>query len=89
MARGKPPASTGQHAYVPPPRPLPAFPDALRVQPKGTRRRWIDDRGFLYEWDYRHGTVEVYNARGRHIGEFDHRTGRRLKPADRIRRIDP
>lgn len=89
MARGKPPASSGQHGYTPPPRTLAAFPDAFRVQPKGTRRRWLDERGFLYEWDYRHGAVEVYDSRGRHVGEFDHRTGQRLKPADPRRRIDP
>jgi hypothetical protein len=52
------------------------------------RRRWKDDRGFLYEWDYQHGAVEIFNARGQHIGEFDHRTARRLKPAEPGRRID-
>jgi hypothetical protein len=86
MARSKPPQATG---YIPPPRALPGFPDAYRVQPKGSRRRWIDPQGFLYEWDYRQGTREVYNARGRHVGEFDHRTGRLLKPANPRRRIEP
>jgi hypothetical protein len=33
----------------------------------------------FYEWDYRHGRVEGYDKRGRHIGEFDPATARRLK----------
>jgi hypothetical protein len=33
----------------------------------------------IYEWDYQHGTVEVYNRRGTHFAEFDPRTAERLK----------
>ncbi len=88
MASRKPPRRAGQHGYFPAPRILPGFPDTFRVQPKGARRRWMDPDGLLYEWDYRHGALEVYNSRGRHIGEFDHRTGLQLKPADPGRRID-
>ncbi len=29
----------------------------------GLRRRWRDPDGVIYEWDYQHGTVEVYDAR--------------------------
>jgi hypothetical protein len=51
--------------------------------------RWKDRRGLLYEWDSRHGTLEVYDAFGRHLGEFDAVTGSRLKIADLGRRIEP
>jgi len=43
----------------------------------------------VYEWDSQHGAVEVYNARGRHPGEYDHMTGEQLKPADPTREIEP
>jgi hypothetical protein len=76
---------------------LPAFPDAIPVKPKtpvqgggGLRPRWRDSKGRIYEWDKRHGTVEVYVRTGkRHLGEFDPESGRRLAPADPRRRIEP
>jgi len=37
----------------------------------------------------RHGTLEVYDAFGRHLGEFDAVTGTRLKIAVAGRRIEP
>lgn len=43
----------------------------------------------VYEWDNQHGAVEVYNARGRHLGEYNHVTGERLKLADPTREIEP
>jgi len=43
----------------------------------------------IYEWDSQHGAVEVYNARGRPLGEYDPETGARLKPADPTREIEP
>ena len=76
-------------AYIPAPERLPAFPDAERTEPKGRRRRWINDKGQIFEWDYQHGTVEMYDHRGRHLGELDPDTGRRLKGPDRTRRIEP
>ncbi|MFE0307607.1 colicin E3/pyocin S6 family cytotoxin [Amycolatopsis sp. NPDC058986] len=27
----------------------------------GLRKRWKDDKGNIYEWDYRHGEWEMYN----------------------------
>ena len=29
-----------------------------------------------YEWDSQHGTVEKYDKKGRHLGEFDPDTGK-------------
>jgi hypothetical protein len=75
--------------YIPAPDALPGFPRAVRTEPKGRRRRWLDARGRVLEWDYQHGTVEMYDRRGRHLGEFDPVTGQRLKPRDRTRRIEP
>jgi hypothetical protein len=77
-----------QHAYVPAPTILPAFPDTIRVKPRSGRYRWKDRRGLIYEWDSRHGTVEIYDARGRHLGEFDHETGEQRKRADPTRSIE-
>ena len=72
---------------IPPPPRLKAFPLAERGRPKtrvpgrGLRYRW-QDRSRFYEWDYLHGRVEVYDWRGRHLGEFDPETGEQTKPAD-------
>jgi len=74
---------------------LPGFPRAVRVRSKtffaaGLRRRWKEpDGGTIYEWDYRHGTVEVYDARGHHRGEFDPLTGERIGPPDPRRTGEP
>lgn len=82
----------GDHHYHPAPKTLSAFPDALPVKAKNTvqggharRKRWKDSKGRIYEWDARHGTVELYDRQGRHLGEFDPETGKRTKPpqADR------
>jgi Cytotoxic len=44
----------------------------------------------MYEWDKRHGTVEVYDRTGkRHCGEFDPVSGKRVGLADPGRRIEP
>ena len=45
--------------------------------------------GRIYEWDKRHGTVEVYDKTGKHRGEFDPVSGKRLAPADPRRRVEP
>jgi hypothetical protein len=81
---------------VPPPDALPGFPDAYRVKSKTSvrgggsrRRRWKRPDDAIIEWDYLHGTVEVYDTQGRHLGEFDPVTGQPLKPADPRRRVDP
>jgi hypothetical protein len=80
--------------YVAAPERLAAFPSADRVKPKtpfsgGLRARWKDQAGRIYEWDYRHGTVEVYSPKGRHLGEFDPRSGVRTKPPRPKRTIEP
>jgi hypothetical protein len=79
--------------YVPPPASLHAFPHAKATKPKGQgklRRRWVDaENGWILEWDYQHGTVEKYDRRGKHLGEFDPGTGTQTKPANPSRKIDP
>jgi hypothetical protein len=78
-----------QHAYIPAPTYLPAFPNTVRVKPKGGRYQWKDKEGLIYESDSRHGTVEIYDRLGRHIGEFGHETGALRKRADRGRTVEP
>ena len=51
--------------------------------------RWKDKKGRIYEWDYQHGTIELYDKLGKHLGEFNHITGEQLKPADPKRRVEP
>ncbi len=80
--------------YIPPPRLLPAFPNAIQIKRKtrargsGLLKRWKDEE-FIYEWDTLHGMVEKYDRKGRHLGEFDHETGEQTKEANPCRRIDP
>jgi len=40
-----------------------------------------------YEWDHTHNDIEVYNARGEHLGSMDPTTGKMTKPAVSGRRI--
>jgi hypothetical protein len=57
---------------------LPGFPDAKPVKPKTPisenggklRKRWKSPDGTIYEWDYQHGTVEKYDKKGIHQGEY-------------------
>lgn len=74
--------------YIPPPKQLPAFPNAKRVKPKNRRMRW-KDKNFIYEWDSFHGKIEKYDKRGKHLGEFDHLTGEQTKEADPTREVEP
>lgn len=74
--------------YYRAPKLLSAFPDARPVQPKTyvrgggvMRKRWVGRKGRIYEWDSQHGTVELFNKQGVHLGEFDHTTGEQTKPA--------
>ncbi len=52
-------------------------------------RRWRTDGGKrLYTWDSLHGEVEVFNARGRHLGSLHAITGEMVKLAVPGRKID-
>jgi hypothetical protein len=87
------PSSVASH--VPAPLYLSAFPEARRVRGKttvtggGLRQRWKDRTGTIYEWDYQHGRVELYDRRGRHLGEFDADTGARTKPPNPNYQVEP
>ena len=84
----------GGHRYVPAPAEdsLEGFPGTYRSKaktrfPGGKRRRWKDDAGCIYEWDYLHGRVEKWSPRGdRHLGDFDHKTGRQISGPDPTKR---
>lgn len=75
----------GDHSYHTPPKTLPAFPDAIPVRTKGNRKRW-ESKKRIYEWDYQHGAVEVYNWAGDHLGEFNAETGEQTDDAKPERR---
>jgi hypothetical protein len=80
--------SVGGQKYNPAPKELKAFPDAIKdkskssVQGGGARRkRWKDFKGRIFEWDSQHGTVEMYDKQGKHLGEYNPETGEQTKPA--------
>jgi hypothetical protein len=88
--------SVAEHNYHPAPKGLIAFPDATRAKRKtplkgggGLRKRWKTSKGTIFEWDSQHGTVEMYDKRGRHLGEYDPTTGKQTKPADNFRSVEP
>lgn len=75
--------------YKPPPgdKNLPGFPEAEFVgkgSPKkggGHRPRWAMPDGRILEWDYAHGTIEMWTNKkknSKHMGEFDPNSGNRL-----------
>ena len=79
--------------YVPPPGPLPpGRPGIRKARRKGRgkrlRPRWKDD-DHIYEWDGQKAELEQYDFLGKHQGAFDWDTGRRLKPADPTRTVEP
>lgn len=85
----------GDHGYHLPPKGLSAFPDAVKAPSKtkvqgggGTRKRWKDRKGRIFEWDSQHGTVEMYDKQGKHLGEYDPDTGEQTKPPNPGRRIE-
>lgn len=87
---GRPPA----HEPVMAPRDLLGFPGARRVKAKtgfagGRRARWRDLNNDILEWDARHGRIERYDERGKHLGEFDAATGKQLSPPDPTRKVEP
>jgi putative cytotoxic protein len=53
------------------------------------RPRWQAQNGLILEWDYQHGTIEAYDRRGHHLGEYDFFTGHMLKGPVAGRRIVP
>ncbi|WP_350579906.1 colicin E3/pyocin S6 family cytotoxin [Pseudomonas sp. HY2-MNA-CIBAN-0224] len=78
------------------PKSLPGFSDAVSATKKTSvkgggklRHRWKTAKGFILEWDYQHGAIELYDKRGKHLGEYNHVTGEQNKPADSTRRIEP
>jgi Cytotoxic/S-type Pyocin len=88
--------SVTDHTYHPAPGGLTAFPDATRAKRKtpvkgggGLRKRWKNPKGIIFEWDSQHGTVEMYDKRGKHLGEYDPTTGKQTKPVDSTRSVEP
>jgi hypothetical protein len=57
--------------------------------PGGIRRRWRDPDGTIYEWDYQHGTVEVYDRHGSHLGEYEPSSGAQMGSAVLGRTVEP
>jgi hypothetical protein len=55
-----------------------AYPDLKRVKGKqpvqgggGMRKRWVDNEGNIWEDDRKSQTLEKYNPKGKHLGEYD------------------
>lgn len=71
-----------------PPPNTPFLASLERVRRRTKPPRWRDRAGRFYEWDALHEELEVYTARGGHLGSVDVETGVYLKPAVKGRRID-
>lgn len=50
-----------------------------RTRPKTHRKRWLGQKGQIFEEDTRHGDLEKYNRRGKHEGTVDPETGEIIK----------
>ena len=71
------------------PKPNPCFLDGCeRLGYIYGEVRWRNADGTrLYTWDALHGEIEVFNARGKHLGAADAVTGVLFKDAERGRKI--
>lgn len=72
------------------PRPNPCYLDNFEVwKTVAGQRIWRNEDGSrLYTWDSLHGEIEVFNARGLHLGVLDAVSGELIKSAVRGRRIN-
>jgi hypothetical protein len=78
--------------YVPIPKKLIGFPDAVKISgktpyPGGIRSRWEMPGGKILEWDSQHGEIEMYDKRGKHLGSYDPDTGQKVKDPEKNRSI--
>lgn len=76
------PVPRSAQSYTPPPKNIEAMPQLRPAKPKtpvqgggGLRKRWVDDKGRIYEWDSQHAELEKYTKNGRHLGAVDPKTG--------------
>ena len=54
-----------------------------------SERRWRTHGGDrIFTWDCRHGEIEVFNKRGRHLGVIDSINGNQIKDAVPGRKIN-
>lgn len=68
------------HKYFPAPKStggITGVPGLKEVRSKDNRRRWKDKDGNIYTWDSKTGALEKFNKRGKHLGEYDPKTGQR------------
>ncbi|WP_271893218.1 colicin E3/pyocin S6 family cytotoxin [Candidatus Phyllobacterium onerii] len=72
------------HKYYPKPKSageITGIPGLKKAKRRGRRERWTDESGNIFEWDYENGALEKYNNKGKHLGEYDPKTGKKTKPA--------
>ena len=66
---------------------LPLFSNAKKVTRKNGRDRY-ENKKHIYEWDNKKGAFEKYRkSNGKHLGEFDHITGKQTGKAVKSRRL--
>jgi len=72
------------------PRPKPCYLDSFVVwKIVAGQKVWRnEDESRLYTWDSLHGEIEVFNARGFHLGVLNAVSGELIKQAVKGRKID-
>nr|VFJ74581.1 MAG: Cytotoxic [Candidatus Kentron sp. FW] len=72
------------------PIPKPSFLDDCQcLGAYSGEKRWRSKDGQrLFTWDSRHGEIEVFNKRGRHLGVIEPVQGRFIKGPAKGRKID-
>ncbi|NGZ87522.1 colicin E3/pyocin S6 family cytotoxin [Duganella aceris] len=70
-------------------KPVPSFLDTCdKLHIQGGKQVWASkDRRRYYTWDARHGEIEGFDSRGRHLGAFDAVSGKQTKEAVKGRKL--
>lgn len=69
------------------PKPKPCYIDKYEFYKVICGRKVYRGKGRYYSWDELHGEIEVFDKFGYHLGALDAVTGKKIKDADKSRRL--